>query len=106
MPETEMPPYVLQLMIFLSLIVLFLGIQVIVSLRIAGRIKQLGNRIDGISKNQFSHENEPSHAETSAGGAFEAFLSEDAARRAMTKGEQFSAYRKWRHENGKNWSNS
>ena len=106
MPETEMPPHVFQLMIFLSLILLLLGIQVIVCVRIGGRIKQLGNRLDGISKNPVSHENEPSHAETSAGGAFEAFLGEDAARRAMPKAEQFSAYRKWRQEKGMNWSNS
>lgn len=106
MPETEMPPYILQLMIFLSLILLLLGIQVIVSLRIAGRIKQLANRLEASPKNQISHEPEQSHAETLTGGAFDAFLSEDAARRAMTKAEQFSAYRKWRQEKGMNWSNS
>lgn len=101
-----MPPYVLQLMIFLSLILLLLGIQVIVGLRISGRIKQLGKRLDTFSQNSSLHENEPSHAETSAGGAFEAFLGEDSARRALPKAEQFSAYRKWRQEKGMNWSNS
>lgn len=48
----------------------------------------------------------PSVAETSPGGAFETFLNEDPARRSMTKGEQFAAYRQWRHEKGMNWSNS
>lgn len=48
----------------------------------------------------------PSAAETSAGGAFETFLREDPARRKLAKGEQFAAYRKWRQENGLNWTNS
>ena len=46
----------------------------------------------------------PSMAETSAGGAFEAFLREDPVRRGLTKGEQFAAYRQWRQEKGMNWS--
>ncbi|MCX8496800.1 MAG: hypothetical protein ORN51_11515 [Akkermansiaceae bacterium] len=48
----------------------------------------------------------PSVAETSSGGAFEAFLSEDPSRRKLGKKEQFAAYRQWRQENGMNWSNS
>ena len=48
----------------------------------------------------------PGSAETSAGGAFETFLGEDPERRRLPKSEQFAAYRKWRQENGLNWSNS
>jgi hypothetical protein len=48
----------------------------------------------------------PSAAETSAGGAFESFLNEDPARRKLAKAEQFAEYRKWRQENGLNWTNS
>lgn len=48
----------------------------------------------------------PVAAETAGGGAFEAFLSEDPSRRALTKGEQSAAYRKWRQQKGMNWSNS
>lgn len=48
----------------------------------------------------------PTSAETSAGGAFETFLREDPSRRKLPKGEQFAAYRKWRQENGLNWTNS
>jgi hypothetical protein len=44
-------------------------------------------------------------AEISAGGAFETFLNEEAARRLLPKNEQFAAYRRWRQENGLNWSN-
>ena len=48
----------------------------------------------------------PAQAEAAAGGAFEAFLSEDPARKELTKKEQSTAYRKWRQQNGMNWSNS
>lgn len=48
----------------------------------------------------------PSDAETSAGGAFEMFLSEDPQRRSLPKAEKFAAYRQWRNEKGLNWSNS
>jgi len=37
---------------------------------------------------------------------FEAFLKEDSTRQQLTKGEQFSAYRRWRQEKGLNWSKS
>ena len=46
----------------------------------------------------------PTQAETSPGGAFEAFLAQDPSRRDLPKGEQFSAYRQWRQNNGMNWS--
>jgi len=48
----------------------------------------------------------PGASETSSGGAFETFLSEDPERRKLPKNEQFKAYRRWRQENGLNWSNS
>jgi hypothetical protein len=51
-------------------------------------------------------ESASSAGETSPGGAFEVFLGEDPSRREMAKGEQFSAYRRWRQEKGLNWSNS
>jgi len=106
MSPAETPPYVLQLIIFLSVILLLLGFQLIVSLNSARRIKRLESRLDGFSKNQASQEGEPGQAETSPGGAFEAFLLENPARRSMIKSEQFAAYRKWRHEKGMNWANS
>ncbi|MEI7956404.1 MAG: hypothetical protein WCJ66_14650 [Verrucomicrobiota bacterium] len=36
-------------------------------------------------------------------GEFETFLAEDPARQKLSKGEQFSAYRRWRQEKGLNW---
>ena len=47
-----------------------------------------------------------SGGETLSGGAFEIFLSEEPSRRALTKSEQFAAYRQWRQQKGMNWSNS
>jgi hypothetical protein len=44
--------------------------------------------------------------EAPAGSAFEAFLAEEPARRALPKSEQFAAFRKWRREKGLNWANS
>jgi hypothetical protein len=49
---------------------------------------------------------EPTVEESSAGGAFEAFLSEDPNRRKMVKKDQFAAYRSWRQAKGMNWSRS
>ena len=42
--------------------------------------------------------------EFSHGGAFESFLKEDPSRKALSKSEQLSAYRRWRQEHGMNWS--
>ncbi len=44
--------------------------------------------------------------DSSVGGAFETFLNEDSTRRYLPKSEKFAAYRRWRQENGLNWSNS
>ena len=104
MPEPEMPPYVVNLMIFLSLILAAVGLQLIVAFRMGARIKRLEKRLGSATKTKISQENEPSHAETSEGGAFEAFLAEDPQQRMLSKSEQFANYRKWRHAKGMNWS--
>jgi hypothetical protein len=51
---------------------------------------------------------EPAANETDAPteGGFETFLAADPGRRLLTKGEQAAAYRKWRQENGLNWTRS
>jgi len=106
MPETEMPFSAMQLVIFLSLILLLVGIQLIVSVKTGRRIKRLESLLQTLSERQNSQGSELNQAETSPGGAFEAFLLEDPARQSMVKSEQFTAYRKWRHEKGLNWANS
>lgn len=72
-------------------------------LRIEKRLAEAANRKSGVG---VAPAPAPSIAETSAGGAFETFLSEDPARRNLPKAEQFTQYRRWRQENGLNWSNS
>lgn len=44
--------------------------------------------------------------ESRPGGPFDQFLDEDPSRKLLTKKEQAAAYRKWRQQNGMNWSNS
>lgn len=71
--------------------------------RTLGRIER---RLAELAVREESPAVRPGPAETSAGGAFESFLSEDPERRKLPKSEQFAAYRKWRQENGLNWTNS
>lgn len=102
MPETEISMIAILLACCAGLLVLTLVLFSQISRRLA-RIEVLVGQ--GRSR-QETGETVPSAAERSPGGAFEAFLNEDPARRDLTKAEQFSAYRQWRHENGMNWSNS
>ena len=97
-PETQTTVILLTASVGLSLLGFF------VLLWLARRL----SRIERLMTRQVTRveatESAPSAAETSAGGAFEAFLSEDPERRRLTKGEQFAAYRQWRQEKGLNWS--
>ena len=47
---------------------------------------------------------EPQSAEVEPGTPFGEFLNEVPERRALSKKEQFKAYRKWRKEKGLNWA--
>ena len=73
---------------------------------ISRTLLRIERRMSESAPSQRLADSSPSSAETSAGGAFESFLSEDPARRKLTKAEQFAEYRKWRQENGLNWTNS
>jgi hypothetical protein len=103
MPESEAPPLIILLSTCTGLLVLLLLLVVRISWRLSRIEKNLTYSSRGPSE---SPDPAPSAAETSPGGAFEAFLSEDPERRNLTKSEQFSAYRRWRQEKGMNWSNS
>lgn len=102
MPESAAPILVILLATCAGLLILVL----LLVLRISSRLSRM-ERAGGHSP---SHTEPvvtvPTQAETSPGGAFEAFLAEDSSRRELPKGEQFSAYRQWRHDKGMNWSNS
>ena len=102
MPEAEAPTLIILLSVCAGLLVLVLLLVLRISSRLS-RIEKLAGQSPSRSE---SADQSPSKAETSPGGAFEAFLSEDPSRRDLPKGEQFSAYRQWRHEKGMNWSNS
>ncbi len=103
MPESELPTLIALLSTcagLLAMVLLFL-------FRISWRLSRIEKNFS--SEPQSPPESAapaPSAAETSPGGAFEAFLGEDPERRNLPKGEQFSAYRRWRQEKGMNWSNS
>lgn len=74
--------------------------------QISGRLSRIESFMAQVTSDSESSESAPTAAETSPGGAFEAFLSEDPSRRELIKSEQFSSYRRWRQEKGLNWSNS
>ncbi|MEO8615841.1 MAG: hypothetical protein ABI600_11930 [Luteolibacter sp.] len=106
MPEPEVPSYVLTVEILLSVCLGMLLWLLIMSFRISGRLRRIEKSASLGNGDAHVMESEIYLAETSPGGAFEAFLSEEPERREMTKGEQFAAYRQWRREKGMNWSNS
>ncbi len=102
MPESEAPTLIILLSVCAGLLVLVL----LLVLRISSRLSRIEKLAGQSSSRAESAAAAPSKAETSAGGAFETFLSEDPSRRDLPKGEQFSAYRQWRQEKGMNWSNT
>jgi hypothetical protein len=102
MPEAESPLLLNLLYTALGLLVLTL----LVSWSISRRLSRLERHLAQTQSQPQSDSTPPSAAETSAGGAFEAFLSEDPARKNLPKGEQFASYRKWRQSKGLNWSGS
>lgn len=102
MPESASSTVMILLSSALGLLVLLL----VLLIGISRRLKRVENRLSGLVSTSSPADSAPSHAETSPGGAFETFLKEDPARRALPKAEQFAEYRKWRQQNGLNWSNS
>ncbi len=102
MPEADFPMFQTLLSVAAGMLVLLL----VLSLRISRRLARIERRLTDMANHPDPEISPPSHAETQAGGAFETFLSEDPARRLLSKAEQFTAYRKWRQETGLNWSGS
>lgn len=101
MPETDFPMIQNLLVAAVCLLVLL----ILLGWGISRRLARIERRLDECTT-PVTEAAPPSAVETSAGGAFETFLSEDPARRALPKSEQFAAYRKWRQEQGLNWSGS
>ena len=92
--------------ILLSAIVALLALLVAMGFGIFRRLSRMDKRLTEGMSQQVVGEAAPSLAECSAGGAFETFLNEDPERKTLSKSEQFAAYRRWRQENGMNWSNA
>lgn len=106
MPEPETP---VTLLVLLSSCLGLLIVLLALIFRISGKLSRLESSLFQSKSRTAAPEvasAPPSAAETSPGGAFEAFLAEDPSRRELTKAEQFAAYRQWRQEKGLNWSNS
>ena len=99
-----MPDVAPILIILLTACVIMLVLLLVLVMRISSRLSRLEKADGKSSSHAESAAQAPSKGETSAGGAFEAFLAEDPSRRDLPKGEQFSAYRRWRQDNGMNWS--
>lgn len=102
MPETDYPMLPILLPIAVGLLVFVF----MLCWSITRQLARIERQLTEIANRSGPETSPPSHAETQVGGAFETFLSEDPARRLLPKAEQFAAYRKWRHENGLNWSGS
>jgi len=104
MQDPAAPSYILPLTVLLICCLALLVFLLFMSLRISWRLGWIERKLEQ-QKAEVS-DSGPTVAESSPGGAFEAFLDEDPARRELTKSEQFAAFRQWRHEKGMNWSNS
>ena len=100
MSDPVAPLVVILLVCVLGLLLLVMAMLV----RVSSRLARIDQRMAG--GHPGAEAAGPALAETSPGGAFETFLNEDPARRALPKGEQFSAYRRWRQEHGLNWASS
>lgn len=103
MIETETP---VSILILLSCCVGLLLVALVSIYKIFKKLARIENLLSHNAGYPEVVELTSSSGETPGGGAFEAFLNEDASRRALTKSEQFAAYRQWRQEKGMNWSNS
>ncbi len=102
MPDEAQPTNLILLSTAIGLLVLLM----LICWRISLRLTRIERKLADSAPRPDPDGSMPTAAETSAGGAFETFLSEDPSRRSLPKAEQFAAYRRWRQENGLNWSNS
>ena len=100
MPDPVAPVPIILLAVCLGMLVVLLLLVMRISWRLS-RLESLGVHPPSQAEPTAQA---PTQAETSPGGAFEAFLAQDPSRRDLPKGEQFSAYRQWRQNNGMNWS--
>jgi hypothetical protein len=88
------------------LVVLFAALLLLLAIRSAlGRLEVRLNQLVR-SPESASREPESNTENHEQNSVFERFLAEDPARLSLPKNEQAAAYRRWRRENGMNWSHS
>jgi hypothetical protein len=106
MPESVQIQFPLSITILCYVGVIALVAIFLLLLRINGRLTALSYRLskNGRSSKLEEPDTESQDVETHSGTRFDEFLNEDTQRRALSKKEQFKAYRKWRTEKGLNWS--
>lgn len=90
--------------ILLGACLVMLVFVVVLIFRVSWRLGKIEYLITGNDDSMPSREQETNGPSGGQGGVFETFLAEDPARRRLTKGEQATAYRRWRQEKGMNWS--
>lgn len=88
------------------LIVVLLGCVLLLCLGIHGRVTRIESRMANLGRDETGGPVSSSSVARGdeAEGPYEQFLAEDPRRLAMSKSEQFAAYREWRKERGLNWS--
>jgi hypothetical protein len=72
--------------------------------RIRFHLGRIEERLTQVSAAAEPSADDTASVEPNPGGLFESFLAGDPSRLAMSKSEQFAAFRQWRKEKGLNWS--
>ncbi|WAC19249.1 hypothetical protein OVA24_18650 [Luteolibacter sp. SL250] len=105
MPETEISTVVILIAACAGILFLILIGVMVMGSRLA-RIERLLAVQSENSREQATQRRTGEVIETRSGTAFDKFLDEEPSRKLLSKKEQSAAYRKWRQEQGMNWSNS
>lgn len=101
MPPPAYQDYTIALIVLACVAIAILLLILIVLFRINGRIAAISSYLSRQNRSAKPEETDP--MELGLRSHFAEFLTEDPERRALTKKEQFKAYRAWRSEKGLNW---
>jgi len=105
MPETDLSTVVILIGACAGLLFLILVGVIMAGARL-GRIERLLAHQKGSGRVENPSTESRQVIDSRSSGAFERFLEQDPAIKLLSKKEQSAAYRKWRQEQGMNWSNS
>lgn len=106
MPTVLEPAFPASVIALAYMAVILLIAILIMLFRLSGLLSGLSAKVGKSSRSSKLEEQgtESTMVEVDPGTPFEEFLTEDPARRNLSKKEQFKAYRIWRAEKGLNWS--